>query len=641
MVSFDDEIEFIINNKPRRTTCREESLQEQTVKEDPSLSDAQTEFAIIQELAKKTGKKEKIEIPMKLSEEAEHYFLKFFGLSLLSWMKRVGERIDCLLELLPVFEFLSLRETSSSILKKIREYLTNPKSPIKVSMKADILRSLFTTYYSFTKPKTNLTLFDSNHITAEGLVSMVLTSINPEEEFSELMTGLKSILLDKKTQVLEITCLFEQYVSELRGINTSSLTRALINMYYYSVVKHNPVVRENIDKAFTEPVFVGNRHDYFDKKELEAEVKSMLVNIEEMVANARYSIIGTFPDQKENQKPIWSKEYHKVKDSFIRRICNDELVPGENLYDNETSIKEELTLLSNKIDNCKEVVSKTSNALEENMKELTTKVIQIQEYVFNMSKSIDSTKINRDEEFTINILQTMSLSSNVFKCEMVNRFADGDSFITRLCLLNDRELVTGAKDGTISIFDLVEYKRLSVISNPKSKSSALQPIGSNNINLGELLLSSLSSVHVESLLKWDDSTFVSGSSNGSIKIWDSKKNECIATIMHSEYIYSIRKLNDKQFSSASSDCTIKIWDFQERKFLKTLKGHTKNVFCLCVMTEKIFVSGSGDNTIKVWDIDKESSIKTFEGHDDSVMCLCKLSDDQFISGSWDNTLKLW
>uniref|UniRef100_A0A2N9IQ39 C3H1-type domain-containing protein n=1 Tax=Fagus sylvatica TaxID=28930 RepID=A0A2N9IQ39_FAGSY len=71
----------------------------------------------------------------------------------------------------------------------------------------------------------------------------------------------------------------------------------------------------------------------------------------------------------------------------------------------------------------------------------------------------------------------------------------------------------------------------------------------------------------------------------------------------------------------------------------TLKGHTRGVTSLVVGGKRLY-SGSMDHTIRVWDHENLQCIMTLNGHDDvvkSLMCW----NQYFLSCSLDCTLKVW
>ncbi len=68
---------------------------------------------------------------------------------------------------------------------------------------------------------------------------------------------------------------------------------------------------------------------------------------------------------------------------------------------------------------------------------------------------------------------------------------------------------------------------------------------------------------------------------------------------------SVAVIKDGKAVSGSSDGTIKIWDIRSGKLLKTLTGHKYSVSSVAVTKDNKVVSGSADGTIKIWDIKNE------------------------------------
>jgi len=142
----------------------------------------------------------------------------------------------------------------------------------------------------------------------------------------------------------------------------------------------------------------------------------------------------------------------------------------------------------------------------------------------------------------------------------------------------------------------------------------------------------------------DGKSFISGSDEGEIKLWDIVTGKEIKTFeKHTDGITSVSFSSDgKSFISCSYDNTIKLWDIKG-KVIKSFRGHKSWVKSVSFSPDsKTFISGSGDNTIKLWDIGTGKEIKTFKGHTNDVTSVCFSPDGKsFISGSDDNTIKLW
>ncbi len=143
----------------------------------------------------------------------------------------------------------------------------------------------------------------------------------------------------------------------------------------------------------------------------------------------------------------------------------------------------------------------------------------------------------------------------------------------------------------------------------------------------------------------DKKHIVSGSVDGTIKIWDFEKGEEIRTLKgHNNYVRSVFVTADKKhIVSGSRDGTIKIWDFEKGECIRTLKGHNNFVSSVFVTADKKhIVSGSWDGTIKIWDFEKGECIRTLKGHNNFVSSVFVTADKKHIvSGSWDGTIKIW
>ena len=149
-----------------------------------------------------------------------------------------------------------------------------------------------------------------------------------------------------------------------------------------------------------------------------------------------------------------------------------------------------------------------------------------------------------------------------------------------------------------------------------------------------------------------DGRFVSGSSDGTLKIWDPSKEpgaQCVATLQgHTEWINCVTLLPDGRFVSGSDDNTLKIWNPSRRNREHnvslpcggTLTGYAASL----LLPDGRFVSGSNDRTLKIWDPSMAPGaqcVATLQGHTDWIRCVTLLPDGRFVSGSFDKTLKIW
>ncbi|BAZ29595.1 serine/threonine protein kinase with WD-40 repeats [Cylindrospermum sp. NIES-4074] len=140
----------------------------------------------------------------------------------------------------------------------------------------------------------------------------------------------------------------------------------------------------------------------------------------------------------------------------------------------------------------------------------------------------------------------------------------------------------------------------------------------------------------------DGKTFVSGSDDKTIKIWNLQTGELKSTLTgHSNSVYSVAISPDgKTFVSGSGDKTIKIWNLQTGELKSTLTGHSNSVYSVAISPDgKTFVSGSGDKTIKIWNL-QTGELKSLTGLSSWVRSVA-ISPDGNTLVSGDKTIKIW
>ncbi|KAL2040688.1 hypothetical protein N7G274_006667 [Stereocaulon virgatum] len=143
----------------------------------------------------------------------------------------------------------------------------------------------------------------------------------------------------------------------------------------------------------------------------------------------------------------------------------------------------------------------------------------------------------------------------------------------------------------------------------------------------------------------DGKQVVSGSGDGTVRLWDSVTGATLQTLQgHSAPVISVAFSPDgKQVVSGSGDGTVRLWDSVTGAALQTLEGYSARVNSVAFSPDgKQVVSGSVDGTVRLWDSVTGAALQTHQGHSDWVSSVAFSPDGkQVVSGSRDGTVRLW
>jgi len=155
---------------------------------------------------------------------------------------------------------------------------------------------------------------------------------------------------------------------------------------------------------------------------------------------------------------------------------------------------------------------------------------------------------------------------------------------------------------------------------------------------------------------------VSGSEDGTIKVWDHECGEYVRTLKgHTNTVHSLSFTpTGSHLASSSSDLSIKLWDFSTYSCVRTLRGHDHTISAVSFIPSppgtlvsqgsnpsnennnnnntssgidssiagaSFLVSASRDQTVKFWDLDTGFCDHTLSDHSDWVRCLAVRSID--------------
>ena len=138
---------------------------------------------------------------------------------------------------------------------------------------------------------------------------------------------------------------------------------------------------------------------------------------------------------------------------------------------------------------------------------------------------------------------------------------------------------------------------------------------------------------------------LSGSEDGTIKLWETASGRCLRTFEgHTSQVASVCLRGDERFAlSGSLDNTLRLWDVARGNCIRTFEGHTEPVFSVSLTHDgRYALSGSGDRCVKLWEVTRGRCLRTFEGHTRGVNSVCFSGDGRYaLSGDLDGNIKLW
>jgi len=139
---------------------------------------------------------------------------------------------------------------------------------------------------------------------------------------------------------------------------------------------------------------------------------------------------------------------------------------------------------------------------------------------------------------------------------------------------------------------------------------------------------------------------VSGSFDGSIKLWDLEDNKVIHTyqlIVPTTIGHISLHPSENAVIAGLNDGRLCVFDIRQNKEAHSFKGHNQYISALLCNADGTHVaSGSWDRTVKMWDLRMLSCAATLIRHVDWVQSIATLNDfKKIVSGSRDGAVKIW
>lgn len=195
-----------------------------------------------------------------------------------------------------------------------------------------------------------------------------------------------------------------------------------------------------------------------------------------------------------------------------------------------------------------------------------------------------------------------------------------------LKMLMDGTLASGSNDNSIIIWNVTSFKSIRVI----------YPAHSSN---------------VLSFEQTTDGYLISGSdsSDGSVKIWNTKTGATLVTLVNPYSgvgVTSLKMINRTHLAAghhrnSQTYAHIIIWDVTTNTRKATFSFHTEMVNVLELLANGYLASGSNDNTVKIFNMNTLTKVYDFNPFSDNVNCLKQIMDKSLAIGGNDDSLYFW
>jgi|GEM_PF-2371165 len=160
---------------------------------------------------------------------------------------------------------------------------------------------------------------------------------------------------------------------------------------------------------------------------------------------------------------------------------------------------------------------------------------------------------------------------------------------------------------------------------------------------------------VLSLASPDSATLITGSSDGSMCLWNAQTGKLVSHFgepkKRTTGFYSLALIG--QATIATGACqkprkvrkewkhVIKVWNFHTCRQLCVLEGHAGGIAALNAFQPGFLASASADKAISIWNTTSYRLIHSLFGHKEYIYALTSLDSNCLVTGSKDRTIRLW
>ncbi|MBL7039011.1 MAG: WD40 repeat domain-containing protein [Pirellulaceae bacterium] len=223
------------------------------------------------------------------------------------------------------------------------------------------------------------------------------------------------------------------------------------------------------------------------------------------------------------------------------------------------------------------------------------------------------------------------------------------------------QMLTGSRDGSIRRWNRPEGEVL-LRWCPHARHvthMAVSPDGKWVLSYGNGMVAETSLETGEPRIRWDrhdeavqavaflpdGQHVVSGSSDGTLRVWNTATGECLRSITGANLgAYAVAVSPDGSKAAAGcKDGVLREFDLTNGALLRELKSHLGFVRSVAYVRDGArLLSSADDGTIRVWVPDKIEPIAVLQGHRGGVLAIAVSKEgDRLLSGGRDGTVRLW
>lgn len=199
--------------------------------------------------------------------------------------------------------------------------------------------------------------------------------------------------------------------------------------------------------------------------------------------------------------------------------------------------------------------------------------------------------------------------------KVITKWKEPSENVNSVCWSPDGvQVVIGSADGTARVWDVENGVPLMV--------QGLNPIQTGH-----------ESVYVVSYSPKATKIATGGYNEDGIKIWDAKSGKALSTIKHEYAVWSLAWTSDEnRLISGSGNGSLRIFDTATWEEIAVLDGHNQVVEAIALFrNDRLLASTSWDKTARLWNLDNNRSIGLPLKHDKDVEFAAFSADGKMLS----------